>query len=60
MSCHGNPYIQTTNIDKLHTESVRFTDFHVDPTCAPTRSALMTGKYPHHVGVWRTSDEEIT
>ncbi len=54
LSCHGNPYIKTPNMDQLHDESVRFTDFHVDPTCAPTRSALMTGKYSHHVGVWHT------
>lgn len=54
LSCHGNPYINTPNIDKLYKESVRFTNFHVDPTCAPTRAALMTGKYAHHVGVWHT------
>ncbi|MCG8585809.1 MAG: arylsulfatase, partial [Pirellulales bacterium] len=34
--------------------SVRFTDFHVDPTCSPTRSALMTGRYSNRVGVWHT------
>ncbi|WP_299555985.1 arylsulfatase [Seonamhaeicola sp.] len=54
LSCHGNQYIKTPNIDKLYKESVRFTDFHVDPTCAPTRAALMTGKYAHHAGVWHT------
>ncbi|WP_222611755.1 arylsulfatase [Seonamhaeicola algicola] len=54
LSCHGNPYFKTPNMDKLHEESVRFTDFHVDPTCAPTRAALLTGKYAHNVGVWHT------
>jgi arylsulfatase A-like enzyme len=54
LSCHGNPYLKTPNIDKLYGESVRFTDFHVDPTCATTRAALMTEKYSHHVGVWHT------
>jgi arylsulfatase A-like enzyme len=54
LSCHGNPVIKTPNIDKLHDESVRLTNFHVDPTCAPTRAALITGKYSHHVGVWST------
>ncbi|MDN5213198.1 arylsulfatase [Fulvivirgaceae bacterium BMA12] len=54
LSCHGNPYLETPNLDKLHAQAVRFTDFHVDPTCAPTRAALMTGKYAHHVGVWHT------
>ncbi|AWW29603.1 sulfatase [Echinicola strongylocentroti] len=54
LSCHGNEYIQTPQLDKLYNESVRFTDFHVDPTCAPTRAALMTGKYSHGAGVWHT------
>lgn len=42
-SCHGNPFIKTPNIDQLHGESVRFTDFHVAPMCTPTRGQLMTG-----------------
>ncbi|MCB1120553.1 MAG: arylsulfatase [Verrucomicrobiae bacterium] len=54
MSCHGNPFLQTPNIDQLHSESVRLTDFHVDPTCSPTRAALMTGRYSSRVGVWLT------
>ena len=54
LGCHGNPIIQTPNLDALHAESVRFTDFHVDPTCSPTRAALMTGRYSRRVGVWHT------
>ena len=54
LSCHGNPQLATPNMDRLHAQSVRLTNFHVDPTCAPTRSALMTGKYSHRVGVWHT------
>ncbi|GAB6166073.1 arylsulfatase [Thermostilla marina] len=54
LGAHGNPWIDTPNLDALHDVSVRLTNFHVDPTCAPTRSALMTGKYSHHVGVWHT------
>jgi arylsulfatase A-like enzyme len=54
LGCHGNPAIRTPNLDKLHDQSVRFTNFHVDPTCAPTRGALMTGKYSHRVRVWST------
>src|SRR5213080_1278621 len=42
-SCHGNPYLKTPNMDRLHDESVRFTDFHVAPMCTPTRGQLMTG-----------------
>ena len=42
-SCHGNPVIKTPNVDRLHGESIRLTDFHVAPMCTPTRSQLMTG-----------------
>ena len=42
-SCHGNPILKTPNMDKLHAESVRFTDFHVAPMCTPTRGQLMSG-----------------
>ena len=54
LGAHGNTMIQTPNLDKLYTESVRLTDFHVDPTCSPTRSALMSGRYSTRTGVWHT------
>jgi hypothetical protein len=54
LACLGNPYIKTPNLDALHAESVRFTDFHVSPTCAPTRASLMTGRYNNATGVWHT------
>jgi arylsulfatase A-like enzyme len=57
LSCHGNPILKTPNIDKLHARSVRFTDFHVSPTCAPTRSALMTGRHEFKNGVTHTINE---
>jgi arylsulfatase len=54
LSCHGNPVLETPNIDRLHREGVRFTDFHVSPTCAPTRSALLTGRHEFKNGVTHT------
>lgn len=51
---HGSPYVLTPSLDKLYDECVRFTDFHVDPCCAPTRSALLTGCYSLEAGVWHT------
>ena len=45
---------RTPNIDRLARESVRLTDFHVSPTCSPTRAALMTGRYNDATGVWHT------
>ncbi len=54
LSCHGHPYLKTPNLDKLYSQSTRFTDFHVSPTCAPTRSALMSGRAPFKNGVTHT------
>ncbi|MBM3883613.1 MAG: arylsulfatase [Verrucomicrobia bacterium] len=54
IAAHGNPIIKTPNLDRLHSTSVRLTDFHVDPTCSPTRSALLTGRYSTRTGVWHT------
>jgi hypothetical protein len=51
---HGHPWIQTPNLDSLYDHSVRFTRFLVSPTCAPTRSALMTGRDPLENGVTHT------
>jgi arylsulfatase len=54
ISAHGNPVLKTPHLDKLYSESMRFTDFHVSPTCSPTRSALMTGRHEFKNGVTHT------
>lgn len=54
LACHGNTQLQTPALDRLHAESVRLTNIHVDPTCSPTRAALMTGRYSSRTGVWHT------
>ncbi|MEO6808626.1 MAG: arylsulfatase [Isosphaeraceae bacterium] len=53
-ACLGNPIIHTPNVDAFHAQSVRFTDFHASPTCAPTRAALMTGRHEFKSGVTHT------
>ncbi len=57
IAAHGNPLIQTPSLDKLYRQSFRFCDFHVSPTCAPTRSALMTGRHEFQNGVTHTINE---
>ena len=57
VSAHGNPILKTPNLDRLHAEGVRFTDFHVSPTCSPTRSALLTGRHEFKNGVTHTIHE---
>lgn len=54
LSCLGNPDFKTPNIDSLYEQSSRFTDFHVSPTCAPTRSAIMSGRHEFKNGVTHT------
>ena len=54
LACHGNPLIRTPNLDRLHREGVRLADFHVSPTCSPTRAALMTGRHEFKSGVTHT------
>lgn len=54
LGCHGHPFLKTPNLDKLHGQSTRFTDFHASPTCAPTRAALMSGRAPFKNGITHT------
>jgi arylsulfatase A-like enzyme len=54
LGCTGNPLIRTPNLDAFYQESTHITNFHVGPTCAPTRAGLMTGHYANSTGVWHT------
>ncbi len=54
LSCHGNPLLKTPQIDRLYADSVRLRDYHVAPTCSPTRSAFLTGHWTNRTGVWHT------
>jgi arylsulfatase A-like enzyme len=54
VSANGNPILKTPNMDRIHDEGVRFLDFHVSPTCSPTRSALHTGRHEFRNGITHT------
>lgn len=54
LGCQGNPYLKTPNIDNFYEESVHMTDFHVCPLSTPTRSSIITGRYPIRNGAWAT------
>jgi len=56
-SCNGNPVLKTPNLDRLYREGIHFEDFHVSPTCAPTRSSLLSGKHEFKNGVSHTIRE---
>ncbi|MEO0447761.1 MAG: arylsulfatase, partial [Verrucomicrobiota bacterium] len=54
IGAHGNPIIKTPHLDQLWGESVRLEDYHVAPTCSPTRAGFLTGRWTNRTGVWHT------
>ena len=53
LGCYGNTEIKTPNIDRLADEGIRMTDFCVAGAfCTPSRSALLTGRYPQRNGLY--------
>lgn len=51
VAINGNPWIETPNIDRLANEGARFERFFVQPSCASTRAALLSGRYASRTGV---------
>jgi arylsulfatase A-like enzyme len=52
LACYGHPSFETPRLDRMAREGVRLTDFYVPmPFCAPSRAALLTGRYPFRTGV---------
>ena len=49
-SYHGSD-IPTPTIDKLASEGIRLQQYYVQRLCSPTRSAILTGRYPYHNGL---------
>lgn len=51
LGCYGDAYAVTPNIDRLASQSARYTKaFSTAPVCAPSRSAIITGMYPTTIG----------
>jgi arylsulfatase len=51
IGCYGGE-IRTPNLDRLAAGGVRFSQFYNCALCGPSRAALMTGLYPHQVGIF--------
>jgi arylsulfatase len=56
LGCYGGE-IRTTNIDRLAAGGLRFTRFYNAARCCPTRASLLTGLYPHQVGLARNGQD---
>jgi len=50
VGCYGSE-IATPHIDRLAADGVRYTNFHVNPMCSPTRASLLTGLNAHDAGM---------
>jgi len=50
LGCYGSD-LATPNIDRLASDGLRYTNFHVTPLCSPTRASLLTGRNHHTVGM---------
>ncbi|MCK4293193.1 MAG: sulfatase-like hydrolase/transferase, partial [Planctomycetes bacterium] len=60
LGCYGSETIRSPRLDQLAREGTRFTDFYAQPVCGPSRSALLTGRYPIRSQGWSMPESEIT
>jgi arylsulfatase A-like enzyme len=60
LGCYGSQTIRSPRLDKLAQEGTMFTDFYAQPVCGPSRSALLTGRYPVRSQGWSMPESEIT
>ena len=50
LGCYGGE-IDTPNLDALAADGLRLTRFYNTGRCCPSRAAILTGQYPHRVGL---------
>ncbi|MCE5279417.1 MAG: sulfatase-like hydrolase/transferase [Planctomycetaceae bacterium] len=52
LSCRGNPYVRTPNLDRLAAGGVSFANAYcTSPVCTPARASIATGRMPHELGI---------
>jgi len=60
LACFGNTKNKTPRLDQLASAGTKFTSFYSQAVCSPSRSALLTGRYPFRSKGWGMPAEEIT
>ena len=60
LGCYGSKTNLTPRLDQLAREGTLFTSFYTQTVCGPSRSALLTGRYPCRSKGWGMPAEEIT
>ena len=60
LASYGNKKNKTPRMDRLAAEGTRFTSFYAQAVCGPSRSALLTGRYPLRSKGWGMPASEIT
>ena len=60
LACYGNKKNKTPRLDQLAMQGTRFTSFYAQTVCGPSRSALLTGRYPLRSKGWSMPASEIT
>lgn len=57
MSCTGNPWVKTPNLDRLASGGARFEKAYcTNPVCIPSRFSLFTGRMPSVIGMEDNED----
>ena len=56
LECYGGQSYATPHLNELARTGVQFNHCYSMPVCHPTRLALMSGKYPVHLGATRWGD----
>lgn len=60
MSCTGNPWVKTPAMDSIVAVGTRFElAYPANPVCVPSRTSMMTGRYPSHFGMRSNTNREL-
>ena len=61
LSCAGNPYVKTPNLDRLAARGMRFEKSYCTyPLCCPSRGSLFTSRTPHELRIYANADAELS